>query len=228
MKGHSQYVSSAVFSPDGMHIVSASYDKTAQIWNTFTAECEALLKHSDCVTSAIFSPDGLHILSTSYDYTAWIWDIATGECEAKLKHPHFVNSAIFSSDGMHVVSASDDSTARIWNMITRECEAVWKLDEHTSILSLHDKRQLFPIPDGVFIHSDFEGLISASSQPSLLNIYNNSIFHTINLHKICAPPPYRNPSTITYYLSKICLGYPSGEILLLEVCMPFIILYNYY
>ena len=122
-----------------------------------------------------------------------------------------------------------DKTARIWNSITGECEVVWK--GYTSILSLVllDNRPLeLPIPDGVFIHCDFKGHVSVSSQPSFLEIDNNTIFHTINLHKISVPPAFRNPTTITYYLSKICLGYASGETLVLEVCVACILFHINY
>jgi len=63
LKGHSSSTRSAVFSPDGMHIVSASDDSTAWIWNTAIGECEAeLIGHSDGVMPALFSSDGMHIL----------------------------------------------------------------------------------------------------------------------------------------------------------------------
>ncbi|KAF8797378.1 WD40 repeat-like protein, partial [Phlegmacium glaucopus] len=114
---HSNGVNSAVFSPDGMHIVSVSADCTAQIWNTATGECEAELKgHSSSVTSAVFSPDGMHIVSASADHTAQIWNTATGECEAVLKSARY---AVISPDGMHIVSAS-----HYWNTARGECEAV--------------------------------------------------------------------------------------------------------
>ena len=59
-------VNSAIFSLDGMNIVSASDDKTAWIWNTITGECELeLTGHSDRVRSAVFSPDGMYIVSAS-------------------------------------------------------------------------------------------------------------------------------------------------------------------
>ena len=71
LKGHSGAVTSAVFSPDGMHIVSASDDNTAHIWNTITGACEVVLKgHSGQVISTAFSPDGMRIVSVSYDKTS--------------------------------------------------------------------------------------------------------------------------------------------------------------
>jgi WD40 repeat protein len=119
---------SAVFSPDGTHIVSASDDNTACIWNAATCEPEAELKgHSDYVCSAFFSPDGTHVVSASKDNTVHIWNAATGEPDAELKgHSRYVNSAIFSPDGTHVVSASGDNTVRIWNAATSEPEAELK------------------------------------------------------------------------------------------------------
>ena len=131
---HSSVVNSAVFSPDGMHIVSASGDHTARIWNTGTGECEGELKgHTSIVRSAVFSSDGMHIVTASYDCTACMWNTATGECEGELKgHSSIVRSAVFSPDGMHIVSASYDHTARIWNTATGECEA--ELKGHSSIV----------------------------------------------------------------------------------------------
>ena len=98
---HSDCVNSAVFSPDSRHIVSASGDHTARIWNTATGECEAKLKgHSGQVFSAVFSPDGRHIVSASDDHTARIWNTARGECEAELKEHILFNNTQSLPDGI--------------------------------------------------------------------------------------------------------------------------------
>ncbi|KAF8799962.1 WD40 repeat-like protein [Phlegmacium glaucopus] len=209
-----------------MHIVSTSADHTARIWNTSTGECEAELKgHSDLVRSAVFSPDGMHIVSASADHTARIWNTATGECEAELKgHSDLVRSAVFSPDGMHIVSASDDHTVRIWNTATGECDA--ELNEQTYVLCMSKYTQLpgLPfIPDGVFIQRHASGLLHPSLRPSFLQMYQNTIFHTRNLHKIWIPSRFCNPTSISHRLSKICLGYATGEILVLEVCIALIL-----
>ena len=108
---HSDSVNSVAFSLDGRHIISASNDTTAKIWNTVTGECETELNHTSWVNSAIFSPDGMHIVSASCDSTAQIWNTITGECEAELNHTDQVNSVVFSPDGIHIVSTSYDYTA---------------------------------------------------------------------------------------------------------------------
>ena len=229
LKGHSHRVNSAVFSPDGMHIVSASFDKTARIWNTTTGECEAELKgHSHWIKSAVFSPDGMHIVSASDDKTVRIWNTTTRECEAELKgHSDYVNSAVFSPDGIHIIFACQNNTVQIWNMATEEYEEEMSaLPTHTSLLSLSDNSTsptASSIPIGVFIHHDHNSQIQVSLESSFLDVYKDIIFHTKNLHKIWIPPPFCKPSPIGYHLSKICLGYRSGQVLLLEVCMVLIL-----
>jgi WD40 repeat protein len=71
---------SVSFSPDGLSIVSGSWDKTVRVWDVTTGEEKAKLEgHSDYVTSVSFSPDGLSIVSGSADKTVRVWDVSTGE-----------------------------------------------------------------------------------------------------------------------------------------------------
>ncbi|KAF8816812.1 hypothetical protein BYT27DRAFT_7154204, partial [Phlegmacium glaucopus] len=75
---------------------------------------------------------------------------------------------------------------------------------------------VLPLPDGVFTWTDSYGDIHLSVQPSFLGISENTIFHTKNLQTIWIPPPFHKPQIISQHLSKIFLGYTSGEVLVLE------------
>ncbi|MEH2331155.1 nSTAND1 domain-containing NTPase, partial [Nostoc sp.] len=102
LKGHTSYVNSASFSPDGKRIVTASADKTARVWDISGKQIAELKGHTSYVNSASFSPDGKRILTASDDKTARVWDIS-GKQIAELKgHTQPVNSASFSPDGKRV------------------------------------------------------------------------------------------------------------------------------
>jgi len=120
LSGHTGGVWSAAYNSDGSRIVTASYDKTARVWDTATGKTLTTLRgHRDWVMSAEFSPDGKHIVTASRDHTARIWDATTGQQLVELDgHEDVVVSAAFSPDGTRIVTASYDKTARVWDAAT--------------------------------------------------------------------------------------------------------------
>ena len=134
LTGHTSAVHSAAFSADGTRIVTASYDKTARVWDAATGKETARLEgHTGRVTSAAFSADGTRIVTASYDKTARVWDAATGKDTARLEgHTGTVTSAAFSADGTRIVTASYDNTARVWDAAPGKETA--RLEGHTSLV----------------------------------------------------------------------------------------------
>jgi WD40 repeat protein len=64
--------------PDGKRIVTASWDKTARLWDAETRkQIGEALSHTNVVWSAAFSPDGKCIVTASVDKTARLWDAET-------------------------------------------------------------------------------------------------------------------------------------------------------
>jgi hypothetical protein len=94
---HSNGVESVSFSADGRRIVTASWDKTARVWDAETGKpLSEPLRHQDWVGSAVFSPDGRRIVTASFDKTARIWDAETGKQFGEpLRHEGPVVSAAF-------------------------------------------------------------------------------------------------------------------------------------
>jgi WD40 repeat protein len=111
---HEKPINSAVFSPDGALILTASLDHTAKLWN-LEGKLLVEFKHTNSVDSAVFSPDSTKILTACFDKKAILWDIK-GACLEKYEHMGPVTSAIFSPDGRTILTASADRTARLWNL----------------------------------------------------------------------------------------------------------------
>jgi WD40 repeat protein len=124
--GHAGTVWSAVYSPDGTRVATASDDNTARVWDAASGAPVATLKgHEARVWMAVFSPDGERVATASDDTTARIWNAVTGATIAVLKgHVDAVSSVTFSPDGKRVATASDDKTARIWDAATGNLIAV--------------------------------------------------------------------------------------------------------
>ncbi|MCY2995481.1 MAG: hypothetical protein NTY19_47600 [Planctomycetota bacterium] len=117
---HDGPVHDVTFSPDGRTLATASFDKTARLWDAATGQPRGEpLKHEQSVKAVTFSPDGHTLATASYDGTARLWDAATRQPRGKpLEHKSFVNGVTFSPDGRTLATASEDKTARLWDVAT--------------------------------------------------------------------------------------------------------------
>ncbi|CAE6438548.1 unnamed protein product [Rhizoctonia solani] len=134
LKGHTNTISSAEFSPDGLHVASSSWDGTIRVWNAQTGQMPVppLAGHALSVESIHFSPDSARLVSGSWDTTLRVWDITTGEMVMGPLEGHiaFVTSVMFSPDGNLIASGSSDKTIRIWEAQSGAMKYV--LEGHTA------------------------------------------------------------------------------------------------
>ena len=120
--GHTPWVNSVAFSPDGNTLASGSNDDTIRLWDVQTGDKRITIKgHTGEVNSVAFSPDGNTLASGSDDRTIRLWDVQTGAERSTITgHTHWVYSVAFSPDGNTLASGSEDGTIRLWDVQTGE------------------------------------------------------------------------------------------------------------
>src|SRR5216683_1657418 len=113
--GHSNWVDTANWSPNGQRIVSASFDQTLHVWDAFTGQHE--LKQHDYAYAtggegAVWSPDGTSIASNRSDRTVRVWDVATQKQKLSVSGSAPI---AWSPNGAYLATGGNDGTVQVWN-----------------------------------------------------------------------------------------------------------------
>jgi WD40 repeat protein len=118
LEGHTNWIQSIAFAPDGKSLASGSVDKKIILWdmNSYT-QIRVITDHLQEITSVAFSPNGQLLASASSDITVRLWNLKTGEQLNSLAgHASRINSVAFSPDGATLASGANDNAVRIWGL----------------------------------------------------------------------------------------------------------------
>src|SRR6266705_195899 len=107
--GHTNWVWSVVWSPDGTRIASAGGDKTVQVWNSADGQHMYTYRgHTGNVYSVAWSPDGRLIASASSDGTVQIWFPSNGNLLYTIRlYNTTMWSVAWSPDGKRIAAGSN-------------------------------------------------------------------------------------------------------------------------
>lgn len=151
LSGHKWHISQLEFSPGGLHLASASWDKAVRIWDLSTLESVFVLRHHrNPVTCLSWQPGVtaagcLGILASgSADSTVALWNADTGKLLHSFSHHKgWVLGTSFSSGDNLLASAGWDKTvclsdARTGQLVQRlvgHSTGVWTCAFHTTGIS---------------------------------------------------------------------------------------------
>jgi WD40 repeat protein len=188
LSGHTNWVNSVAFSPDGRLLASGSSDRTIKLWEVATGSLVRTLSgHTNWVRSVAFSPDGRLLASGSDDKTIKLWEVATGsEVRSLTGHTDYVRSVAFSPDGKLLASGSNDKTIKLWEVATGS--EVRSLTGHTDYV-----RSVAFSPDGKLLAS-------------------GSNDKTIKLWEVATGSEVRTLSGHTWYVTSVAFS-PDGRLL---------------
>lgn len=120
--GHTDYVRSITFSPNGTSLVSGSDDRRIGVWelNMLSPSGRFLAAHAKAVESVAFSPKGTTFVSASWDETIVVWD---AQSTVPIGRPIQGNdgtmwSVAYSPDGTKLAAGSFCQVT-LWDINTR-------------------------------------------------------------------------------------------------------------
>ena len=125
LDGHSEWVNSVTYSPQGDQVVSASDDTTVRVLDVATGEClQILIGHNFDVSFVAFSPRGDQIASGGKDGSMKVWDLEARTCRWNLAgHSECITKIVYSPQGDLIVSASNDKSVRLWDVASGQCRS---------------------------------------------------------------------------------------------------------
>ncbi|GAB4376354.1 MAG: AAA-like domain-containing protein [Elainellaceae cyanobacterium] len=133
LSGFKLGVNSAVVSPNGAYIATASLDGSIKLWQPDGTLLVTMQGHNDRAWSVAFSPDSSTLMSTGNDGNINFWNL-NGKLVKTLKaHQAGIWKAVFSPDGSLIASASFDQTVKLWQ---RDGTLLKTLPHEGSILDL--------------------------------------------------------------------------------------------
>jgi len=171
LSGHTTYVQSLAFFPDGTLLISGSCDKTIKLWDVQTGGVvKTFHGHTGYVDSVSISADCSMIASGSWDKTIRLWAIQTEECYRVIEQQDVVYYAGFSpTDPQYLISVSGD---KVWH---------WNINGHQT-KPAHNGSHIVFSPDGTQLVSCYEEDIVVQNSGSgkimaTFHVTDSKIYH---------------------------------------------------
>ncbi|CAG8613793.1 4509_t:CDS:10 [Acaulospora morrowiae] len=116
LSGHTDTVTSVMFSRDGEFVASGGMDGKVFVWKVDSGELVASLEGPDEIVWIDWHPKGPILLAGANDASIWMWQLPSGNCMSVFSgHSQTATVGKFTPDGKKIVSGSEDSSLILWD-----------------------------------------------------------------------------------------------------------------
>jgi WD40 repeat protein len=116
LRGHTDQVERASFSPDGKEVLTASDDGTARIWDATTGRVLSVIDaRGGAVLAARFTVDGKHVVTGTEDGGVRLWSASGKPLGKPLRFDTTFFGPELSADGTLVATSGRDGNVRVWS-----------------------------------------------------------------------------------------------------------------
>jgi len=207
LTGHSNSVVRAVWLSGGKHVLTASWDRSANIYDGENGKIlNVLTGHDQELTYCDSHQSGKLVATASKDFTFRLWDFRdTIQSVAVFQgHNDTVTSAVFSSS-YHIVSGSDDRTVKVWDLRNMRCPiSEARLDSPVNRLAVYHQQNLVAIPHdnrNVSVY-DLKGMRALTKMPR-----TNGRCHHRMVSSATWLPDHETNNLITCSIDKQIIGW---------------------
>jgi WD40 repeat protein len=116
LSGHSSFVMSVAWSPDGKKLATGSTDITVRLWSVSSGQETILAGHTSFVLSLAMSHDGRHMASSTGDCALRIWDLGSSPTELCTlgNNTSAFTCLAFNSNSSCLASGTQDGSVKVW------------------------------------------------------------------------------------------------------------------
>jgi WD40 repeat protein/tRNA A-37 threonylcarbamoyl transferase component Bud32 len=117
LRGHTELIQHAAFSPDGMRVATASFDKSCRIWPADGIGDPIVLRHRREVKHVAFTRDGQRLVTIANDGVVRIWPADGSGRPTELRgHRWGGELVVLGPRGSRILSGAHDNEARIFSL----------------------------------------------------------------------------------------------------------------